>query len=175
VLLDGLDDPAATARQIESWTVAPASADAGRIVEIRCTYDGPDLASVASHWRVPAAEVARFHASIVHQVAFCGFAPGFAYLTGIGADRSVPRRPSPRSSVPGGSVALAGPYTGIYPRPSPGGWNLIGRTDAVLWDPARPLLSGGGSGGGGGGGAAGGGPALLSPGTRVRFVTSAAS
>jgi KipI family sensor histidine kinase inhibitor len=155
-----------TARQIESWTVAPAAAGAGPIVEIHCTYDGPDLASVAAHWHVPEAEVVRLHASIVHQVAFCGFVPGFAYMTGIGADRSVPRRPSPRATVPGGSVALAGPYTGIYPRPSPGGWNLIGRTDAVLWDPGRawPATVRAGDPG------AAGGPALLSPGTRVRFV-----
>jgi KipI family sensor histidine kinase inhibitor len=124
----------------------------GPQIEIACVYDGPDLDTVARHWGVTAAEVAGVHSSILHRVAFCGFGVGFAYMTGIGEARAVPRRPRPRTTVPAGSVAVAGPYTGIYPRPSPGGWNLIGRTDAVLWDASRPV------------------PALLAPGHRVRFV-----
>ena len=86
------------------------------------------------------------------RVAFCGFAPGFGYLTGLPERCHVPRRDSPRTAVPAGSVALAGPYTGVYPRSSPGGWQIIGTTEAVLWDPGREPA------------------ALLSPGTRVRFV-----
>jgi len=101
---------------------------------------------------VPAREVARVHAGTEFRVAFCGFAPGFGYLTGLPARCDVPRRPTPRTAVPAGSVALAGPYTGVYPRSSPGGWQLIGTTDLVLWDPARVPA------------------ALLSPGARVRFV-----
>ena len=85
-------------------------------------------------------------------MAFCGFAPGFAYLAGGDPALRVPRRRSPRTAVPAGSVGLAGEFTGVYPRQMPGGWQLIGRTDAVLWDLDRDP------------------PALLPPGTRVRFV-----
>jgi KipI family sensor histidine kinase inhibitor len=115
-------------------------------------YDGPDLSDVAAHWGVARHEVARIHADTEFTVAFCGFAPGFGYLTGLPARYDVPRRATPRTAVPPGSVALAGPYTGVYPRSSPGGWQLIGTTDTVLWDHARVPA------------------ALLSPGTRVKFV-----
>ncbi len=118
-------------------------------------YDGPDLADVAALWGVPEREVARIHAATEFRVAFCGFAPGFGYLTGLPARYDVPRRATPRTAVHAGAVGLAGPYTGVYPRASPGGWQLIGTTDAVLWDTARELT------------------ALLSPGTRVRFVAVA--
>ena len=84
-------------------------------------------------------------------MAFCGFAPGFGYLTGLPDDLHVPRRATPRTRVPAGSVALAGPYAGVYPQASPGGWQLVGRTDAVLFDVDRDP------------------PALLMPGTTVRF------
>lgn len=94
----------------------------------------------------------RIHSRAAFRVAFCGFAPGFGYLTGLGPEHEVPRRATPRTSVPAGSVALAGPYTGVYPRVSPGGWQLIGTTDALLWDAAREPA------------------ALLAPGTRVRFT-----
>ncbi len=116
------------------------------------TFDGEDLARVADHWRTDGPGVARRLRVTEFQVAFCGFAPGFGYLTGLPAELAVPRLPTPRPRVPAGSVALAGPYAGIYPTASPGGWLLVGRTEVTLFDvTADP-------------------PALLSPGTRVRLV-----
>ncbi|GAA2451353.1 allophanate hydrolase subunit 1 [Streptomyces glaucus] len=152
VLLDGLDDPDRLAAELTAWRIPPVPPRAGEAVEIPVRYDGPDLAEVAAHWGVSPEEVARIHAGTGFRVAFCGFAPGFGYLTGLPPRYDVPRRATPRTAVPAGSVALAGPYTGVYPRSSPGGWQLIGTTDAVLWDHARVPA------------------ALLSPGTRVRFV-----
>lgn len=152
VLLDGLDDPVRLASELTTSEVPPAPPRAREVIELPVRYDGPDLADVASLWNVPEQEVARVHAATEFRVAFCGFAPGFGYLTGLPARYDVPRRATPRTSVPPGAVALAGPYTGVYPRSSPGGWQLIGTTDAVLWDHARVPA------------------ALLSPGTRVRFV-----
>ncbi|WP_181448501.1 5-oxoprolinase subunit PxpB [Nonomuraea aridisoli] len=152
VLLDGLDDPGALAREITGWHVPDQAPGDGALVEVPTRYDGADLADVAAHWRMSAAEVVQIHSSVEFRVAFCGFAPGFGYLTGLPGRYDMPRLATPRSAVPAGSVALAGPYTGVYPRSSPGGWRLIGRTDLVLWDPAREPA------------------ALFTPGTRVRFV-----
>ncbi|MFC0849529.1 5-oxoprolinase subunit PxpB [Streptomyces noboritoensis] len=152
VLLDGLDDQAGLAALLPGWEVAPPRADTGAVVEIPVRYDGPDLAEVASAWGVSPEAAVRIHRAVEFRVAFCGFAPGFGYLTGLPERYGVPRRATPRTSVPAGSVALAGPYTGVYPRSSPGGWQLVGSTDAVLWDPDREPA------------------ALLAPGTRVRFV-----
>jgi len=152
VLLDGVSDPVRLTAELTALALPPVPEQARETVEIPVRYDGPDLADVAAHWGVPAREVARVHAGTEFRVAFCGFAPGFGYLTGLPARCDVPRRPTPRTAVPAGSVALAGPYTGVYPRSSPGGWQLIGTTDLVLWDPARVPA------------------ALLSPGARVRFV-----
>ncbi|SMQ14932.1 sensor histidine kinase inhibitor, KipI family [Streptomyces sp. Ag82_O1-12] len=157
VLLDGLDTPARLAAELTAADLPPAPPRARDVVEIPVRYDGPDLADVAAHWGVPQKEVARIHGDTEFRVAFCGFAPGFGYLTGLPPRYDVPRRATPRTAVPAGSVALAGPYTGVYPRSSPGGWQLIGTTDAVLWDHARVPA------------------ALLSPGTRVRFVPEARS
>ncbi|MCI3277436.1 5-oxoprolinase subunit PxpB [Streptomyces cylindrosporus] len=157
VLLDGLDDPARLADELTASDVPPAPPRARAAIEIPVHYDGPDLTEVAAHWGVTEREAARIHADTEFSVAFCGFAPGFGYLTGLPARYDVPRRSTPRTAVPAGSVALAGPYTGVYPRSSPGGWQLIGRTDTVLWDHARVPA------------------ALLSPGTRVRFVPVAPS
>jgi KipI family sensor histidine kinase inhibitor len=114
-------------------------------------YDGPDLADTAALLGLAADELVRRHAGGAYVVAFCGFAPGFAYLTGLPAELHVPRLAEPRTRVPSGAVGIAGEFTGVYPRPSPGGWRLLGRTDAVLWDLERTP------------------PALLTPGTRVRF------
>lgn len=120
-------------------------------VVVDVLYDGADLAAVAAHTGMTTDEVIRAHTGTPWQVGFTGFAPGFAYLVGGDPRLAVPRRDEPRPRVPAGSVALAGEFSGIYPRESPGGWQLIGRTDAVLWDVQRPA------------------PALLSPGMWVRF------
>lgn len=121
-------------------------------VEIAVRYDGADLEAVAGLTGLTPAGVVLAHTGMPWQVAFGGFVPGFGYLVGGDPRLHVPRRASPRVSVPAGSVALAGEFTGVYPRSSPGGWQLIGTTDAVLWDPSRVR------------------PALLAPGTTVRFV-----
>ncbi|MBT2492193.1 allophanate hydrolase subunit 1 [Streptomyces sp. ISL-96] len=152
VLLDGLDDPGRFAEHLAGWEIPPLSPGVQRAIEIPVRYDGPDLAAVAELWGVPRGEVGRIHSGTGFRVAFCGFAPGFGYLTGLAERYAVPRRATPRTAVPAGAVALAGAYTGVYPRSSPGGWQLIGSTRAVLWDHARVPA------------------ALLTPGARVRFV-----
>ncbi|QKW05427.1 allophanate hydrolase subunit 1 [Streptomyces sp. NA04227] len=152
VLLDGVENPRQLAAWLRELPVPPLEARAGGAVEIPVVYDGPDLAEVAAHWGLGAREAALAHAATEFRVAFCGFAPGFAYLTGLPQNRSVPRRATPRTAVPKGSLALAGPYTGVYPRSSPGGWQLIGTTDLEMWDADRSPA------------------ALLTPGARVRFV-----
>jgi KipI family sensor histidine kinase inhibitor len=107
-------------------------------VVIDIVYDGPDLAEVAGHTGLTIPQVIDAHTATPWQVGFSGFAPGFAYLVDGDPRLRVPRRAEPRTSVPAGSVALAGEFSAIYPRRSPGGWQLIGRTDAVLWDLQRP-------------------------------------
>ncbi|MGO4661366.1 carboxyltransferase domain-containing protein [Terrabacter sp. 2TAF16] len=135
-------------------TVAVASpADAAEVViEVLVRYDGPDLDEVAHLTGLTRDEVVRAHTGTTWRVGFGGFAPGFAYLVDGDPRLHVPRRGEPRTRVPAGSVALAGDFSGIYPQDSPGGWQLIGTTDAVLWDVDRDP------------------PALLAPGTSVRFV-----
>jgi KipI family sensor histidine kinase inhibitor len=125
---------------------APADLD---MVEIEVVYDGPDLDEVGQLTGLGRDGVVAAHTGTSWRVAFGGFAPGFAYLAGGDRRLDVARRAEPRTSVPAGSVGLAGEFSGVYPRPSPGGWQLIGRTDAVLWD-----MEGG---------------ALLRPGSSVRF------
>jgi KipI family sensor histidine kinase inhibitor len=153
VLLDGVPDPDGLAPELADWDplLAPAP-ETARTVEIPTVYDGEDLALVAEHWRVTPDEVVARHLDTEFTVAFCGFAPGFGYLTGLPPSLAVPRLPTPRPRVPAGSVGLAGRYTGVYPSESPGGWLLIGRTSVQLFDVAAEP------------------PALLAPGTRVRFV-----
>ncbi|WP_092804172.1 5-oxoprolinase subunit B family protein [Rhodococcus globerulus] len=115
-------------------------------------YDGPDLDDVARILKMSRAEVISAHTSAEWRCAFIGFAPGFAYLTSGDARLDVPRRAQSRTAVPAGAVALAGGYSAVYPRASPGGWQIIGSTDAVMWDlDATP-------------------PAAVQPGRRVRFV-----
>jgi KipI family sensor histidine kinase inhibitor len=122
-----------------------------RTVVVPVSYDGPDLELVASTAGVDVGEVVALHSGATYTVAFCGFAPGFAYLTGLPDVLRQARLDSPRARVPAGSVGVAGPYTGVYPRPTPGGWRLIGSTTTVLFDATRSR------------------PALLEPGDRVRF------
>jgi KipI family sensor histidine kinase inhibitor len=128
---------------------------AARTVEIPVCYGGefgPDLDALASHAKLDAAEVIRRHASATYTVAMLGFAPGFPYLLGLDPALVMPRRASPRTRVPAGSVAIGGGQTGIYPSELPGGWQLIGRTPLALFDARRDP------------------PSLLEPGDRVRFV-----
>ncbi|ABP52582.1 Allophanate hydrolase subunit 1 [Salinispora tropica CNB-440] len=175
VLLDGLADPAHTTALLSAWNPPPSAAATSAwnpppsaaatsaaatstgsggtgAVEVPVRYDGTDLPTVAGYWDVAVPTVVRRLIATEFRVAFCGFAPGFAYLTGLPAGLAVPRLSTPRPRVPAGSVALAGPYAGIYPTASPGGWLLVGHTDLPLFDVhADP-------------------PARLTPGTRVRLV-----
>jgi KipI family sensor histidine kinase inhibitor len=122
------------------------------VLELAVYYDGADLAAVADRSGLTSAEVVRRHADREYVVLFCGFSPGFGYLTGLDEQLKLPRLGTPRTSVPAGSVAIADEFTGIYPRASPGGWHLLGHTEASLFDVQRDP------------------PALLTPGRRVRFV-----
>jgi len=115
-----------------------ASAARSADVVIDVVYDGPDLAEVAGHTGLTSAQVIDAHTSTLWRVGFSGFAPGFTYLVDGDPRLRVPRRAEPRTAVPAGSVALAGEFSAIYPRRSPGSWQLIGHTDAVLWDLERP-------------------------------------
>lgn len=146
-------DLAALRRTVHTLAVQAGSAvPDGATVSVDVVYDGPDLAEVSRLTGLTADEVVEAHTGTPWRVGFGGFAPGFAYL-GDGDPRlNVPRRDESRTAVPPGSVGLAGEFSGMYPRSSPGGWQLIGRTDAVLWDEDRDP------------------PALLHPGDRVRFV-----
>lgn len=119
------------------------------VLDVR--YDGPDLADTAATAGLSVDELVRRHVAGDYTVAFCGFAPGFAYLAGLDPGLHVARLAEPRTRVPAGAVCIAGEFTGVYPRSSPGGWRLLGHTDALLWDTSRTP------------------PALLSPGTRARF------
>ncbi|MFL5679253.1 MAG: 5-oxoprolinase subunit PxpB, partial [Chloroflexota bacterium] len=108
----------------------------GPAIELPTRYggdDGPDLAEIAERAGISIADVVDLHASVRYRVYMLGFAPGFAYLGRVPAPIAVPRRDTPRSRVPAGSVGIAGEQTGVYPFASPGGWQLIGRTEAVLW------------------------------------------
>ncbi|WP_103336755.1 5-oxoprolinase subunit B family protein [Amycolatopsis sp. CA-126428] len=130
------------------------AADAGEVV-IPVVYDGEDLADVAAETGLSVASLISRHTAGTYVSAFCGFAPGFAYLTGSDPALHVPRRSSPRTRIPAGSVAIAGEYSAVYPSASPGGWRLLGRTEVPVWDVERDP------------------PNLLPPGTRVRFTAVA--
>ncbi|WP_293004106.1 allophanate hydrolase subunit 1 [Mycobacterium sp.] len=155
-VLLGLDGPgrqAAVRRRLAALRVTPGAAAtmSGEPLVIDVEYDGADLDEVAGLTGLTTAEVIAAHTAKPWLVGFCGFAPGFAYLVGGDPRLAVPRRAEPRTSVPAGAVALAGEFTGIYPRSSPGGWQVIGHTDAALWNLDRPE------------------PALLTPGVGVQF------
>jgi KipI family sensor histidine kinase inhibitor len=115
---------------------APGAADEGAVV-IPVVYDGPDLNEVARLTGLSPEDVVRWHTSARYTVAFTGFAPGFGYLSGGDAALVVPRRSTPRTRVLTGAVGLAGEFTGVYPRPGPGGWQIIGRTEVATWDLER--------------------------------------
>jgi KipI family sensor histidine kinase inhibitor len=153
VLFESVDDVDALVASLPSWRTS-GTATTGELVDVPTTYDGEDLDDVARRWDMTRDEVVATHTGTELVVAFCGFAPGFPYCTGLPGRLAVPRLDSPRTRVPAGAVGLAGPFTGIYPTASPGGWRLIGRTDLVLWDVDRDP------------------PARLAPGTRVRFVAT---
>jgi KipI family sensor histidine kinase inhibitor len=125
-------------RKMRVTANAAAPADRSADVVIDVVYDGPDLAEVAGYTGLSTAQVINAHTSTLWRVGFSGFAPGFAYLVDGDPRLEVPRRSEPRTSVPAGSVGLAGEFSAIYPHQSPGGWQLIGHTDARLWDLERP-------------------------------------
>lgn len=131
--------------------VATPVSDAIDTVTIDVVYDGQDLIEVAEITGLDVDDIARLHVGAEYRVAFCGFAPGFGYLTGLPAELQLPRRASPRTKVPAGAVGIAASYTAVYPRSSPGGWHLIGTTGHVLFDVERDP------------------PAVLQPGTTVHF------
>ncbi|MDQ1736385.1 MAG: hypothetical protein QOH56_2636 [Pseudonocardiales bacterium] len=152
-------DPAILSREALSELVQTAVATpapnvimTSDLVTLPVYYDGADLAEIAAWVGESVEAVIALHSEPDYIVQFCGFSPGFGYLTGLDPRLQLPRLDSPRPSVPAGSVAVAGEFTGVYPRSSPGGWRLLGHTDATVFDPGRPQ------------------PATLTPGTRVRFV-----
>lgn len=137
--------------RVDPMTLDGAGA-AGPEIRIPVRYDGADLAEVAAEIGLTPDEVVARHCGAEYVAAFCGFSPGFAYLRGLPAELHLPRRRTPRTRVPPGSVAIADRFSAVYPRQSPGGWHLLGTTEAVLFDPRREP------------------PAAIAPGTRVRFV-----
>jgi KipI family sensor histidine kinase inhibitor len=157
VKFDGPRFQAPTRQRLSKLRLDPAAADestppinsADLVIDV--VYDGADLDEVSSLTGMDPAQVVAAHTETPWRVGFAGFAPGFAYLLGGDSRLNVPRRSEPRTEVPTGSVALAGEFSGVYPRESPGGWQLIGHTDAVMWDVDRDD------------------PALLTPGMWVQF------
>ncbi|MHA7167432.1 5-oxoprolinase subunit PxpB [Arthrobacter bambusae] len=137
---------------LESAEPAFDVASSGREVIIEVSYGGPDLAETAQFLGMSETELVKLHTSSEWTAAFSGFAPGFVYLVTTHERLRVPRRNTPRTAVPAGSVGLAGEFSGVYPRSSPGGWQLIGTTTAALWDASKAE------------------PALIRPGDLVRFV-----
>ena len=132
-------------------SIAEPSAQQQPVITIPVVYDGPDLDEIAQCTGLSVEKVVRRHEAGEYVVAFCGFAPGFGYLTGLDPALILPRRSTPRTHIPAGSVAISDRFTAVYPHASPGGWHLLGRTATVMWDLERQP------------------PALLAPGTRVRF------
>jgi KipI family sensor histidine kinase inhibitor len=151
------DREALSSGLLKAWNAVSDAPPPGREVEIPVRYGGeygPDLQAVADHTGLSTSEIVQRHSSGEYVVFFLGFQPGFAYMGGLEAALHTPRRASPRLEVPAGSVGIGGEQTGIYPATSPGGWQLIGRTDLPLFDAARRP------------------PTLLQPGDRVRFTVA---
>lgn len=153
-LLVTADSPPALRRiaaSIRAATLTGSRVRDDTVVVIEAVYDGEDLSEAAALADMSAEALVAMHSGNLWTAAFGGFAPGFAYLISDVDYPAIPRRSSPRTSVPAGSVAMAGQYSAVYPGASPGGWQLIGRTTAPLWDPRRET------------------PALINPGNRVQF------
>jgi KipI family sensor histidine kinase inhibitor len=151
ILVTTSGDLATLSRALRDLAPSRESRSSGDLIDIPVVYDGEDLDDVADLLGCTPDEVIARHTGDEWTVAFCGFAPGFGYLTGTG-DWNIPRRQSPRTKVPAGAVALAGEFSGVYPRESPGGWQLIGRTSVKIFDQDRDPA------------------ALFHPGRRIRFV-----
>lgn len=147
--------PDAIEARLRDLEVAPLPASDRRTIEIPVIYDGEDLPFVAAHCDLDERDVVRAHTGTPWRVAFCGFAPGFAYLVGGDPRLRVPRRGESRVAVPAGAVGLAGEFSAVYPRRSPGGWQLLGHTTESMWDTAADP------------------PARLVPGYEVRFRETA--
>jgi len=152
VLDPSTTSPAVVERAVREVRPQPGARVVGPVVEVPVTYDGADLSTAAEALGCDTAELVRRHTVAEWTVAFCGFSAGFGYLTSPAWPYDLPRRSTPRTSVPAGSVALAGGFSGVYPSASPGGWQLVGRTPVAVFDPARDPA------------------ALLRPGSRVRFL-----
>lgn len=158
VTFDPLQDGAALVAALEEQLARldeAARLPPGRLIEVPVRYggsEGPDLETVAQHCALTPEEVIRRHSAVTYQVAMLGFAPGFAYLLGLPPELATPRLSTPRTRVPAGSVGIAGAQTGLYALPTPGGWQLIGRTELTLFDAQRSA------------------PFLINAGDRVRFV-----
>lgn len=155
VLVVGIETRIAAAELAGFRPELGAPAETAEPLTITVTYDGPDLHDVARACALSPEEVVRRHSAAEYTVAFIGFAPGFSYLIGGDPQLRPGRRDQPRERVPAGSVAIAGEYAAVYPRASPGGWQLIGHTDVVMFDPGRDP------------------PALAAPGARVHFADAA--
>lgn len=147
-----VDLEAALIELVSNLDLGAANPPTGALVTLQVLYDGADLATLAKALNLSTVALIQRHTEPTYEVGFCGFAPGFAYLTGLDPVLQLPRKASPRPQVPAGSVAIADAYTAVYPQASPGGWHLLGRTSANLFDLGRAD------------------PALLQPGTQVRFV-----
>lgn len=151
-----LTDAARLRAGLDAVAVEPIDSTAGdgstAPIEVPVTYDGEDLDAVADLTGMTRAGLVTWHTRQVWTSAFCGFAPGFSYLTGSEPSLDLPRRSTSRTVVPSGAVALAGEFSAVYPRSSPGGWQLIGRTPVPMWSLDRDP------------------PALAPAGTRIRFV-----
>ncbi|CAG9182028.1 5-oxoprolinase subunit PxpB [Cupriavidus respiraculi] len=156
LVFDGQADPEALERNLKlAWASGESRNTTGKLVEIPVRYGGehgPDLADVAAHTGLSPREVVRRHSAGEYVVYFLGFQPGFAYMGGLEPALATPRRAEPRMAVPAGSVGIGGEQTGIYPATAPGGWQLIGHTDAALFVADRDP------------------PSLFAPGDTVRFV-----
>lgn len=151
VTADGFDDIGRVRAMLDLVSPTDPEHRESETVTIDVRYDGDDIAEVAGAVGLTIDEVVLAHSSALYRVEFCGFSPGFGYLSGLPDVLHLPRRATPRTRVPAGSVAVAAQYAAVYPTSSPGGWHLLGSTDVQLFDPHRSP------------------PALLAPGTQVVF------